>query len=404
MTSVTIKLKLTPDITKKGRIIYRITHGGFTRTIVSSVAIYSWEWNVNTNSIILNNCGIERRSELELATKQIQWDIKSIYQIISNLMIESPAFTVEDIVQNYEKLSQGHSLSAFMHEQIILLKTHRKYGTASTYSSTLKSFMRFLNFQDISLNRIDPDLIKSYEDYLSEIGLTKNTISFYMRVLRAVFNKAVENGLVEQSQPFCNVYTGIAKTQKRAVSIKEIRKIITADLSQQPSLEFARDIFMFSFYTRGMSFVDIAYLRPENIKDGYLIYNRRKTGQELRIRWESCMEQLVSKYQSQCDNYLLPIIKGKADSRKQYLNSLHWINNHLKMLSSRLSIQPALTMYVARHSWASIAKNSNIPITVISEGMGHSSIQTTQIYLASLNDSIIDGANKRIINKIKSIH
>ena len=79
MTSVTIKLKLTPDITKKGRIIYRITHGGFTRTIVSSVAIYSWEWNVNTNSIIMNNCGTERRNELELATKQIQWDIKSIY-------------------------------------------------------------------------------------------------------------------------------------------------------------------------------------------------------------------------------------------------------------------------------------------------------------------------------------
>ena len=319
-------------------------------------------------------------------------------------MIESPAFTVEDIVQHYEKLSQGHSLSAFMYEQINLLKTHRKYGTASTYSSTLKSFMRFLNFQDISLNRIDPDLIKSYEDYLSEIGLTKNTISFYMRVLRAVFNKAVENGLVEQSQPFCNVYTGIAKTQKRAVSIKEIRKIITADLSQQPSLEFARDIFMFSFYTRGMSFVDIAYLRPENIKDGYLIYNRRKTGQELRIRWESCMEQLVSKYQSQCDYYLFPIIKGKTDSRRQYLNSIHWINNHLKMLSSLLSIQPTLTMYVARHSWASIAKNSNIPITVISEGMGHSSIQTTQMYLASLNDSIIDGANKKIINKVKSIN
>lgn len=319
-------------------------------------------------------------------------------------MIESPTFNVEDIVQHYEKLSQGHSLSVFMHEQINLLKTYRKYGTAATYLSTLKSFMRFLNFQDISLNRIDPDLIKSYEDYLSEIGLTKNTISFYMRVLRAVFNKAVENGLVEQSQPFCNVYTGIAKTQKRAVSIKEIRKIITADLSQQPSLEFARDIFMFSFYTRGMSFVDIAYLRPENIKDGYLIYNRRKTGQELRIRWESCMGQLVSKYQSQCDYYLFPIIKGKTESRRQYLNSIHWINNHLKMLSSLLSIKPALTMYVARHSWASIAKNSNIPITVISEGMGHSSIQTTQIYLVSLNDSIIDGANKKIIDKVKSIN
>lgn len=404
MTSVTIKLKLTPDTTKQGRVIYRITHGGFTRTIVSSVSIYSWEWNEKTNSIIMNNCRTERKNELELATKQIQWDIKSIYQIISHLMIETPTFTVEDIIHHYEKLNQGYSLQAFMHEQIDLLKMHAKYGTAATYSSTLKSFMRFLHFQDIKINRIDPDLIKGYEDYLCETGLTKNTISFYMRVLRAVFNKAVENGLVDQSHPFSDVYTGIAKTQKRAVRIKEIRKLITVDLSHQPSLDFARDIFMFSFYTRGMSFVDIAYLRPENIKGGYLIYNRRKTGHELRIKWESCMEQLVSKYQSQCDYYLLPIIKEKAESRRQYLNSLHWINNHLKMLSSLLNIQPALTMYVARHSWASIAKNSNIPITVISEGMGHSSIQTTQIYLASLNESIIDGANKRIINKVKSIN
>ncbi len=114
------------------------------------------------------------------------------------------------------------------------------------------------------------------------------------------------------------------------------------------------------------------------------------------------MEQLVSKYRSQCcDDYLLPIIKQNANCRRQYLSSLHWINNQLKKLSSLLNIDPVLTMYVARHSWANIAKN-NIPITVIREGMGHSSIQTTQIYLASLNDSIIDGANRKIIQKEKT--
>ena len=401
MISIRVKLSPEPNDSRKQRVIYQITHRGRSKSIHSSVFVFASEWDVQTSSIILPNCDNERYSVLKQAAGRVQNDVRNIYQIISGLMLEFPSFTVDDIVRHFVKRSDCPSLSVYMHQRIESLQKQGNVGTAATYSSTLNSFMRFRKNQDISLNCIDSDLIKSYELYLQGLGLTKNTTSFYMRVLRSVYNQAVAQGVIEPSLPFAGVYTGIAKTRKRAIGDKDLRKIIAADLTGQSQLDFARDIFMFSFYTRGMAFIDIAYLRNDNIRNGYLVYKRHKTGRELRVRWEHCMQQLVSKYKSQCRGFLLPIIDEKEDSRRQYLNCLHRVNHHLKELSSMLGIEPALTMYVARHSWASIAKNNNIPITVISEGMGHSSIQTTQIYLASLNDSIIDGANKIIIGKLK---
>lgn len=401
MTSIKIKLSSGTDVSNKRRIIYKITHGGHSKSINSSVSVFAWDWDNQTSSIILSNDNYERHSELKQASDKVQNDIRTIYQIISRLMLESPSFTVDDIALHFVNKSQCPSLSSFMKQRIESLQRQGKIGTAATYSTTLSSFMRFRQFQDVHFNCIDSGLIKDYETYLQEKGLTKNTTSFYMRVLRSVYNQAISQGLIEPSQPFANVYTGIAKTKKRAIGDKDIRKIISVDLTGHSQIDFARDIFLFSFYTRGMAFIDIAYLTNDNIRNGYLIYKRHKTGRELRIRWEQCMQQLVSKYQSQCGEFLFPIIEEKQDSRRQYLNCMHRINHHLRVLSSMLGIEPVITMYVARHSWASIAKNNNIPITVISEGMGHSSIQTTQIYLASLNDSIIDGANKRIIKIVK---
>lgn len=258
MTSIKIKLKLASDTTKKGRIIYRITQRGLSRTIMSSVEIFPDEWNDQSSTIIKDDCSSERKKELEQAEESIQWDVQSIFQIISKLVVELRTFTADDIVRQFQIQNQSQSFMAFMRERIKKLENHGKFGTAATYLTTLNSFMRFLHYHDILLNRVDSNLIKSYEDYLRSIGLTKNTTSFYMRVLRSVYNQAVENGLVDQAKPFCNVYTGIAETKKRALSVREIRKIIAVNLAQQPSLDFARDVFMFSFYTRGMAFIDIA--------------------------------------------------------------------------------------------------------------------------------------------------
>ena len=172
------------------------------------------------------------------------------------------------------------------------------------------------------------------------------------------------------------------------------------DFSGNYSLGLARDLFMFSFYTRGMSFVDMAYLTQENLNNGTLIYRRKKTGQLLFIKWESCMQEIVDRYKSS-SKYLLPIIRDEyANERKQYLNSLSYTNKKLKKIAKITGISSHLSMYVARHSWASIAKKNRIPISIISEGMGHDSESTTQIYLASLDTSAIDRANHLIIKLV----
>ena len=179
---------------------------------------------------------------------------------------------------------------------------------------------------------------------------------------------------------------------KRAISLKDIRRIKELDLTGKPHWELARDMFLFSFYTRGMSFIDMAYLKKSDLKNGILSYRRHKTGQQLHIRWESCMEETVAKYAAGCSgDYLLPILKLPSKKlRSQYKSTLFRINKYAA----------PLTMYVSRHSWASIAKSKNIPISVISEGMGHDSEETTRIYLASLDGSVIDKANLLILKDL----
>lgn len=220
-----------------------------------------------------------------------------------------------------------------------------------------------------------------------------------MRNLRAMYNRAVEQELTMQRHPFKHVYTGIDKTVKRAVSAKIIRQI--RDLELMPSMDYARDMFMFSFYTRGMSFVDMAYLKKKDLQNGVLTYRRQKTHQLLFIKWEKPMQEIVDKYDTSGSPYLLPIIRnvGKDDWR-QYKNAAHLVNSKLKKIGVQLGLNVPLTTYVARHGWASIAKSKNIPISTISEAMGHDSENTTRIYLASLDTSVVDKANSIILKSI----
>lgn len=282
------------------------------------------------------------------------------------------------------------------------LKTTGKHRLTETYISTINSFMQFRgNRGDVNINDINSDMIIEYESFLKDKGLVPNTTSFYMRNLRAIYNKAVERGMAINRSPFSHVYTGIDRTVKRAISSLGIRKIKNLDLSSRPSLEFSRDLFLFSFYTRGMAFIDMAFLKKKNLKNGILIYRRQKTDRQLCIKWEKPMQEIVSKYRNDNSPFLLPIITRPGyNERRQYLSAIHHMNNNLKEIGAMIKSPIVLSSYVARHGWASIAKNNNIPLSVISEAMGHDSENTTRIYLASFDNSVIDKANSAIIKSI----
>ena len=274
-----------------------------------------------------------------------------------------------------------------------------KLRTAERYAVTLNSFKRFLDGKSVPLGNVDATLMMAYEMYLKRMGVCPNTSSYYLRNLRAMYNRAVEQGFTEQRFPFKHVYTGIEKTVKRAVPIEVIRSIRDLDLALHSSMDWARDMFLFSFYTRGMSFIDMAYLKKKDLQNGLLMYRRQKTGQRLFIKWEAPMQAIINKYDTSGSPYLLPILKNNGvDERRQYINTVHLINRKLKKIGLQMGLTIPLTTYVARHGWASIARSKNVPVSIISEAMGHDSESTTRIYLASLDTSVIDNANSLVLN------
>ena len=393
MTSIKVKFRPSTVDGKEGGLYFQIIHNRVVRQLNTDYKVFAEEWDAESESIVING----NRSNFLLGIQErLSWDLARLEKVVRTLETERRRFTADDVIIMFHKQTKESSLFTFMHGVIAQLKQLGKVRTSETYTATLKSFMAFRENQDVPLDGITSDLMLLYEAHLKARNIRMNTISFYMRNLRAVYNRAVEKGLTPQNNPFRHVYTGVDKTVKRAIPIKTIKELKELDLSLNPSLDFARDMFLFSFYTRGMSFVDMAFLKKNDLKSGILTYRRRKTGQQLTIKWEKCMEDIVSNYPNNETDFL-PIIKKQGNDRKQYDNALHLVNYHLKELSTMLKLQRPLTMYVARHSWASAAKAKNIPLSVISEGMGHDSEATTQIYLASLETSVVDNANKKIL-------
>ena len=394
MASIKIKFRPSTVEGKEGGLYFQIIQNRVIRQMNTDYKIYAYEWDAEIESVVVSGA---RANILCSIRERMEWDLSRFERIVRQLEQERRKYTADDVITLFHKVTKETSLFSFMHSVIIQLRQLGKIRTSETYTATLKSFMEFREEHDVPLDGVNSDLMLLYEAHLKAKGVRMNTISFYMRILRAVYNRAVEKELTPQKYPFRHVYTGVDKTVKRAVPVKVIKALKELNLSMKSSLDFARDMFMFSFYTRGMSFVDMAYLKKTDLQNGILTYCRRKTGQRLTVKWEKCMEEIIKKYPSNGSVYLLPIIKEQGNERKQYDNALHLVNYRLKDLSGMLKLQRPLTMYVARHSWASVAKVRNVPLSVISEGMGHDSEKTTQIYLASLEASVVDKANKMIL-------
>ena len=381
-------------------ITYQVIHNRVVKQIYTDYKLFSSEWACHSEEVVLHRVpnGQERNNYLLSISSRIRWDKDRLNKIIHTLS-QSGTFVADDIVMRFQDNKQEQLFNIYIRQQIARLKRLGKIRTSETYTAALRRFNSFMNDKEVLFDQLNADLIAEYEAYLKGRGNSPNTISFYMRILKAVYNRAVEDGLTEQRYPFRSVYTGVEKTLKRAISLNDLKRIKGLDLSLKPNLDFARDMFLFCFYTRGMSFIDMAYLKKKDLQDGVLSYRRRKTGQQLFIKWERCMQEIVDKYPVNETEYLLPIItEQNKDYRKQYANELHRVNHLLKKIGKQLNLPIPLTMYVGRHSWASIAKSRNVPISVISEGMGHDSENTTQIYLASLDTSVVDKANKKILD------
>ncbi len=403
MASIKLKFRAHTDNTKEGTLYFQVIHDRVVKQVKTDYHIYEYEWDKQRCNIVKEFPFSKVRNEaLKIIRDKIAWERHKLEQIVKSFEAVERSYTAEDIIRCYkESVSDKTSVFEYMRRQSERMKKLGRLRTGETYQQTLRSFMRFRNGVDLYFDMLDTDLVEQYESHMRANCLSRNTTSFYMRILRCIYNRAVEEGLAQQTAPFKRVYTGVDKTAKRAITLKEIKRIKELDLSDKPDLDYARDIFLFSFYLRGMSFIDLAYLRKKDLANGYITYIRKKTGQQLMIRWERSMQVIVDKYPENPTQYLLPIITGQdGKERKQYLSKILFVNRKLKQIAQLAKISTPLTMYVSRHSWASIAKSKNVPLSVISEGMGHDNEETTRIYLAAIQTNQIDEANSRILKEL----
>lgn len=409
MTSIKVKFRPSAADGLRGSIFYQVIHERQVRQICTDYQIHSDEWD-NSRSIVRIGKVVDRSSFILSIRDQIRCDLERMLQIDRKLAAKGLQYTADDVIDEFKHYTHECSLVNFMEGIITKLRDNDNVRTSETYRCTLNRFRQFLRetnsygantVDDILIDRIDSELMEAFEAWSRKKGLVPNTVSFYTRILRAVYNRAVDRGLIDNRNPFKHVYTGVDKTIKRALPLQVIRKIKVLDLSRLPVLDFARDMFMLSFYLRGMSFIDMSFLKKSDLDSGYIVYRRRKTGRQLIVKWTREMKDILDKYPENESDYLLPIIRKKdIKERCVYRNMSYNVNHGLKCIAAMVGITAPLTLYVARHSWASAAKAKGIPLSVISEGMGHDSESTTQIYLASLNTSVVDKANSLILRSL----
>lgn len=421
MTSVTLVYRPSSRVGHyPGSLSLRIIHKRRNKTVaLPGCRIFSEEWDKERQQIIYPHDDPIRSAYLSEVESRVRERTVLLSGFISELQRKG-RYTVEDVLSLYREKKDENNLGGYTERLSRELEQRGQYRTSRAYLTVVRGLLKFNKGEDIPLKHIDSCLIKDFEISLRNKKRSPNTLSYYMRNLRAIYNKAIaEHRILRLSDegPFSGVYTGVTKTMKRALTLNEIKALHDLDLRGRlqaqspfsPEYEYykglydAQRYFTFCFDARGMCFVDLAYLQKSNICGDILRYVRKKTGQQIEVKLIGELSDIIASFSDEtCDiPYVFPIIRHPEKSaRLQYENGLRMQNARLKKLASLAGIQKPLSTHWARHSWANIGKQENIPLRIISECLGHTSERTTLIYLDQLDNSLLDAANERVMKAI----
>ncbi|MBP3536673.1 MAG: site-specific integrase [Muribaculaceae bacterium] len=402
MATIKLKYRSSSVKGKDGSLFFQIIHQRQVRQVSTCLHVSDEEWNAEYASIIISPAAcIDRKKYLLSVKVSLAESQEKLQSIISELDIKRMPYTACDIVKAYKASLEITGIVSFARRLIEEMTIIGKRSMVKRFEATLNSLLRYTDGCEVAWRNLTSTFVLGYEEFLIKRGLCRNSTSFYMRNLRAIVNRAVEQDYEVPRNPFRHVYMGVDKTVKRAVGLNVIRRIRDIDLTRHPSLDFARKVFMFAFYTRGMSFVDIAFLKKSDLNNGVITYSRRKTRQQLTVKVEPETRKLIDSFGKNESSYLLPILTDNMDD-KQYENTYCRINRNIQKVGKMLGLETKLTLYVARHAWASIAHANNVALSTICKAMGHDSEKTTIIYLQSLDTASVDRANSSIIRMIDS--
>jgi len=382
------------------RITLRITFKRTPITIGSDYCVSEEEWD-EENGRIKSNC--KRFNNLARVNNYLEKFRIEAEQIIDLLTLSGEINKMSSVALRNRIVNKNKAVSFrdFNDKIIKELEMSNKLGNASCYIQAQRFLDRYSNQKDLSFEDIDFKFLKSMEAMHLSKNNSLNSLSFYLRTVRAVFNRAIHEGVIRREiYPFDKYSIKETKTKKRAIRKNDINLIRDLKIEENTPMWHARNYFMFSFYCIGMNFADMANLKRSNIIKGRIEYVRAKTGKPYSVKLVEPAIEIINLYfngQGPKD-YVFPIIKREdpALRMKDLQNERKTYNKYLKHIAVACGIKANLTSYVARHSWATIAKDLNQPISVISEGLGHEDSKTTQIYLDSFDDEVIDNANELV--------
>jgi integrase len=352
--------------------------------------------------------------------RDIAFEYKRIVQDAENTINDIPIFSFNQFEERFfNRVATWDNVFSAMVEHIMKLKNEQhRYGYASSFESTLRAIKEFHEgrtlkyncrqkiegrYQDyiagkkLSFVDITPTWLKKFESWMQDCDKSKSTIGIYMRNLRVLFNLALNDHKVKAEYPFNKYKIKDAARRKIALTAHQI-SLIANYKTEHPLEQYCRDLFMFSFLGSGMNLSDIARLRYSNIQDGEISFVREKTkGKEheveIRVPITESMQLIIDRHGNKAvghDAFIFPILKPGWDKEKQY-NEIKQvtklINKYIRQIARAVGISEKISTYTARHSWATISKNSGAPVAFIKEQLGHSSVSVTERYLDSFEES-----------------
>lgn len=395
----------TDKTNKQGKspLSIQFSHNGRRRRIATGLVVEPKFWD-DKNQKIKPNCPNYIDLQYRINEQVAMYEKK-----IRKLEILEIEVTLDNLLEtNGRKVNCtiGECLDA----TISRLESLGKYGSASKHKS-LRSRLAQYRTLNTRLDEIDLAFLRDFELFLRRIGNANNSIATKFAIFKAAYNKALaEEQFVTKSNPFSKFKVGSlwTNTRKRAITKEDVQNLAELEIERDSRFnyrDFARDIFLFSYYTAGINFTDIATLRYCDIVNGRISYSRNKTQKLLSFRLMPRALEIIEKYsrsEHSSDDYIFPILDRRIHVTPQQIfnrthKTLRKVNRELKVLGEMIGLQIPLTTYVARHTYATVLKRSGVNIAIISESLGHSDLSTTQIYLDSFENSQIDEAMKHLL-------
>lgn len=338
--------------------------------------------------------------------------LEKALRIIDRFRLEGRGFSVDEFEAQFrggqeqpKEVNRNKVFDAFA-DKIDRLNRSQKVGNCKVYADTQRSFFTFCANKDLTFDELDVVLLESYEVWLRERGCADGGISVRFRTLRALYNDAVKKDMVEANlYPFKKYGVNKLKGEgiKKALTRNEVRLIENLDLEKHPHLLLARHLFVFSYYTRGMNFVDMMKLRWADVSDGRILYVRSKTGKRFSIGIVKPVQEILDYFKGCPSNteYIFPILTQEGLTPVQIGNRKHKVitkyNQALKEIAQILGIRKNLSSYVSRHSFATNLKYAGVSTSVISESLGHRSQEVTETYLKQFEDLVLDEAVSKLL-------